>query len=329
MVEISELDVNDDSALREYWTVQQAAQRADRSDPLLRPYALLVQSVRDPSPYYDRTLLAATDGGRIVGAGELQLSLQDNLHLAGLEVEVLPDARRRGVGRALAGDLIARGRADGRTSFLAETHVPTLDQESPGSAFAKAMGFEIALPETHLVLGLPADLAALPADPPDGYDVVTWTDHCPDDLVEQYAELLTGMRRDAPSGEVDEDPVVVDVERIRTQERRNAAAYDQLVAAVRRRSDGRLGGYTLVYLAHDSDQVLQDDTFVLSDHRGHGLGLVLKSAVLRLLARDRPERRTVHTWNAPDNAPMQAVNARLGFRLVEVLLEVQRREPDA
>jgi RimJ/RimL family protein N-acetyltransferase len=55
----------------------------------------------------------------------------------------------------------------------------------------------------------------------------------------------------------------------------------------------------------------------------------MKAAVLRLIARDRPERRTVHTWNALDNEPMQAVNARLGFRPVEVLLELQRKDPHA
>jgi GNAT superfamily N-acetyltransferase len=134
------------------------------------------------------------------------------------------------------------------------------------------------------------------------------------------------MRRDVPMGELDVVPEVVDVQRVRAGEERNAAAYHQVVTAARRRSDSRLGGYSLVYLPHDSDQVLQDDTFVLSDHRGRSLGLALKSAMLDLLARERPERHTVHTWNAVDNDPMQAVNRRLGFRPAEVLLEVQRQD---
>ena len=71
--------------------------------------------------------------------------------------------------------------------------------------------------------------------------------------------------------------------------------------------------------------MLQDDTFVLSGHRGRGLGLVLKTAVLRMLA-DRPGRRRIHTWNALDNAPMRRINAALGFRPVEVLLEMQLRD---
>lgn len=328
-VDISELEVNHDARLREFFDVEQAAQHADRTDPLLRPFAQLEQSVRRPGTYYGRTLVAATEDDRIVGVGELSFSFRENLHLAGLEVNVLPMARRRGVGRALLADLLERGRALGRTTYLAEVHQPAVDRQSPGSAFARALGFEVAHREGHLVLDLPVSADVLPDDVPDGYDVVTWTGRCPDDLVEQYAALLTQMRRDVPSGEVDAEPEVVDVDRVRSGEQRNAAAYDQVVAAVRRRADGRLGGYSLVYLAHDADTVLQDDTFVLSDHRGQGLGVVLKAAVLRLLEHERPERRTVHTWNALDNAPMQAVNRRLGYRPVEVLLEMQRQDADA
>ena len=109
----------------------------------------------------------------------------------------------------------------------------------------------------------------------------------------------------------------------------SAPAYDHLVAVVRRTSDGELGGYSKVFLPHDLDFVVQDDTMVMSAHRGRGLGLMLKSAVLGILAADRPERRIVHTWNAVSNAPMQRINGLLGFRPVELMLEMQRKDADA
>jgi GNAT superfamily N-acetyltransferase len=80
-----------------------------------------------------------------------------------------------------------------------------------------------------------------------------------------------------------------------------------------------------VYLPHDADYVVQDDTLVMPDHRGHGLGTALKVAVLRILAADHPERRIVHTWNALENTPMQRINRELGFRPVERELEMQRQ----
>ncbi|HEX3929888.1 MAG TPA: hypothetical protein VHW64_04250 [Nocardioides sp.] len=55
MVQISALDVDDDDALRAYWDVEQAAQRAERRHPFLRSLRQLEQQVRRPGAYYERT----------------------------------------------------------------------------------------------------------------------------------------------------------------------------------------------------------------------------------------------------------------------------------
>ena len=48
----------------------------------------------------------------------------DNEHLADLEVTVLPESRRHGIGRALhADDAMARARAEGRLTVCGEVHV--------------------------------------------------------------------------------------------------------------------------------------------------------------------------------------------------------------
>src|SRR4051794_13510048 len=86
MVEISELDVTDDAALRAFWEVEQAAQRADRTHPVLWTHERRVQIARTPAPGRRVTLLAAYDGGRLVGTGELTDSTRHNPHLAELEV---------------------------------------------------------------------------------------------------------------------------------------------------------------------------------------------------------------------------------------------------
>jgi Acetyltransferase (GNAT) family len=96
LVQISELDVQDDAALHAYWEVEPAAQRADRSDPLPRPFSQLEQIVRRPAPYNRQTLVVAKEDDRIIGVGGLAPSLRENLHLAEVEVGVLPEERRRG-----------------------------------------------------------------------------------------------------------------------------------------------------------------------------------------------------------------------------------------
>jgi GNAT superfamily N-acetyltransferase len=328
--EIAELDPEDDAGLREFHSVELAAYRVDHPHAVLRTFPQLVQLTRRPSSYYRRTLLVARDAGRIIGTAELGLTVEDNLHLADAQVRVVPEARRRGVGRALHDELVRRARADGRTTLLGELNQPLESDPAPAYRFATALGYAVVHEETHHVLHLPVDparLDALAAAPPD-YEVVAWRNRAPDDVVEAYAAMHTQMGRDVPTGEVDHQPVEITVDRVRQGEQRTAEAYDQVVAAAQRRADGVLGGYTMVYLPHDADYLVQDDTLVMPGHRGHGLGLALKVAVLRILAAEHPERRLVHTWNAVENTFMQRINRELGFRPVERELEVQRRVVD-
>jgi GNAT superfamily N-acetyltransferase len=330
MTEIAELDPSDDAGLRRYFEVEQAATFADRPDAVLHTYAHLEQLARHPSPYHRRLMLVARDAGGIVGAAALGRPLQDNLHLAELEISVVPEARRRGVGRALHDEAVRRARADGRTTFLAEVAQFADAGPSSGYQFATALGFEEVHRNDHAVLDLPvpAELWASLPEPTANYEIVTWGDRTPEHLVEAYAAMLSQMGTDHPSGGVDHTPVVIDVARIREGETRTTQSHSNVVAAARRTSDGVLGGYTLVHLPHDRDHVVQDDTLVMPEHRGHGLGMALKAAVLRILASQHPERRRIHTWNAVENAPMQRINRALGFRPVELELEMQRREAD-
>ena len=137
--------------------------------------------------------------------------------------------------------------------------------------------------------------------------------------------MRTQMNQDVPIGELDYEPVVMTPERIRAGEERLSKSYDIVVAAARR-TDGVLGGYSLVFLARGNDQVLQDDTLVMPEHRGHRLGLALKLATYAVIATAHPDRTTLHTWTDPDNHAMYATNAAFGYRSVERMHEVQVKD---
>jgi GNAT superfamily N-acetyltransferase len=327
MVRISELDVHDDRALRAFWDVEQAAQRADRTHAVLDTYDRRVQTVRQPAPGRERVLLAAYEGAELVGAAELIGSSRENQHLGALEVNVLPSHRRHGIGRALHDEAVRRGHAAGRTTFVGEACQPTAGDPSGAVSFALALGFESAHREEHLVLELPEWTETPPEAGANG-SVVTWTNHAPDDLVSAYAVMRTQMNRDVPTGELDMEPRIVTADDIREEEGRLTQQYD-VVVGVARRDDGVLDGYTLAFLPRGEDFVQQDDTFVRREARGRGIGRSLKEAVLRMLAAEHPERTLVHTWTAPDNDPMQRLNRGLGFRPVELMHEMQREDPRA
>jgi hypothetical protein len=53
----------------------------------------------------------------------------------------------------------------------------------------------------------------------------------------------------------------------------------------------------------------------------------VKAANLAALQADHPERTRISTQNSETNAPMVAINEKMGFRPVEVMLEFQRMEP--
>ena len=65
---------------------------------------------------------------------------------------------------------------------------------------------------------------------------------------------------------------------------------------------------------------------MMPEHRGHRLGTLLKCATLEIAQREHPERVAIHTDTAVDNHAMQATNRHFGYRPVERLLEMQRRD---
>jgi RimJ/RimL family protein N-acetyltransferase len=64
-----------------------------------------------------------------------------------------------------------------------------------------------------------------------------------------------------------------------------------------------------------SDWGFQGLTAVRREHRGHRLGLLLKTAMLDLLGTAEPQVKRLETWNATANEHMIAVNEALGYRM--------------
>ena len=57
-------------------------------------------------------------------------------------------------------------------------------------------------------------------------------------------------------------------------------------------------------------------TVVTRKHRGHRLGLLVKIAMLELLATAEPQLERIATWNAQANEHMIAVNEALGYTIL-------------
>ncbi|HET7279968.1 MAG TPA: GNAT family N-acetyltransferase [Dermatophilaceae bacterium] len=263
---------------------------------------------------------AREPGGAVVGALEVMLPLRDNLSVAEVWLSVLPARRRHGVGSTLLHAAEQQAREHHRTVLRATTEWRAGADDTSGEGFARTKGYAVAQTALRSRLPLPAPREALEsmlARNPGDYAIETSWDGIPDAWLEDRAHLSRRMSTDIPLDELVAEEEDWDAERLRAKlEREREAGRLLLEAVVRHLPTGRLVGHTdLAVTPPDRELAYQLDTFVLDEHRGHGLGLRLKAANLLALMDGLPEVAAVRTWNAQENEHMLAVNRRLGFEV--------------
>jgi GNAT superfamily N-acetyltransferase len=279
--------------------------------------------------YERRPLVARIDDaggspGAVVGAVGLEMTRHENHHLARVDIRVLPDHRRRGVGTALV-EAAARLAADaGRTELAAMAETPLrADYVDNAEPFARRLGFSVVQRMVRRRIDVPlepARAAALRHDPrarPSGYTLVTFADRWPDDDLDDRCLLGHRMSTDVPMGEQELDPQDWDAARVRALEASVAAQNRaKVTTAARHDESGRLVGFSEVVVPLGApESSWQHDTLVMREHRGHGLGFAMKLANLFAVPERHPGVRWINTWNDETNTPMIAVNDDLGFRV--------------
>jgi GNAT superfamily N-acetyltransferase len=289
--------------------------------------ALAVEDVaaelRTPLVGRRRLRYVAEQDGRIVGLLVVRLPDLDNLHLGLLDLVVHPGFRRRGIGTELLRTALTVLTGQRRRILLADTQ-----EGGAGTAFCAAHGLRAAKTDQLSMLRMAdvdwPDIAALAdADHP-GYRMVGWRGSCPDELLDAFARAKYAMN-DAPAGDLDLEARTWPTEFIRDWERECLTLNrEQRVLAAVHEADGTIAGFTEVELwGWTPARSEQADTAVVPTHRGRGLGLWLKAAMLRQLRTERPDVTSLLTGNAAGNVPMLNINTRLGYRPYVRLTEWQ------
>jgi GNAT superfamily N-acetyltransferase len=281
----------------------------------------------------ETVLLAASSGGTVVGMVEMQLFLTDNDHLVAADVMTHPDHRRRGVGSALLGELERRVVASGRRTLLVDVFAPP-GEDSPGEAFGRRHGFEVAMEEGFKACDLEEsesrwlDLERAAADHHEGYRLVTWHRVVPRELMAAYCELQSTFLAETPLGEMDLKAESWDETRVQERDARMAASGRHQIGTVALGPQGAPAGLSeLSFTTAAPATASQGITLVLAAHRGRRLGTSMKITTLRALRSTEPRCRHVFTDNADVNVHMNAVNESLGFTPVERLLTLQKTYP--
>ncbi|WP_328294668.1 GNAT family N-acetyltransferase [Kineococcus sp. NBC_00420] len=316
----------------DWYDVLAAAEAQDRPDPSTWRRGELRAELERGSTEEEVHLVLAREGGVPVGVAEVRFTLLDNTRTAWVQVGVVADQRRRGVGTALLEHALDLAEAAGRSTVRISVDRPVTHPEEtwPGSRAARAWGFTRGQLEARRQLPLPVPperlvaLAAAARPHASGYRLRSFAGWVPEADLDVMAALTARMSTDAPMGDLEVEPEVWDGDRIREVEAARAAQGRHQWVAVAEDPGGAAVGYSvLVRSDHEPERLIQLDTLVLREHRGHRLGMLLKLECLRTAVVDNPVAQRVSTWNAVSNTPMIAVNEQLGFVLDELIEELE------
>ncbi len=264
-------------------------------------------------------LWLAREEGRLVGMASAYFPWRENTDMAGVSGGVHPDHRRRGVGRALLDAVCSDAAAAGRTKIYSGTM-----QATDGEPATAALGFEAihtyAISHLDLHGGDRARWDRLHAEATEAagdYELKRIVGSTPDEQVEDVVALFEAIN-DAPMTDPDAEPDAWDAQRVRAYDAAMAARRQTVYRVMaRHRSSGAWAGHTVLCI-DEFDPAIghQEDTSVVGNHRGHRLGLLLKTEMLRWIADERPEVQATETWNSTENHHMLAVNESLGTEVV-------------
>lgn len=335
---IEDADPSSAAAFQPFYDVYEAALRHGPTGEFSTVWQLeeIRLAMSDPDERRVRAGWVGRVDERPVVIGWLQLSTVDNPELADVLVCCAPDARGRGYAAAMLAHVEEQARSHGRQRLVGEVTWPyDLGADGTGSpdlAWAVRQGFETGLVDVQRRLPLPVatelldTLVAEAAEHHAAYELRSFSGPVPDDLVEGWAALTGSLAVEAPMGEIAREEEAYDVAAIRDEEALLERQGRIRLGTVALDAAGAVVAYSdLVLTTHESERAYQWGTLVRPDHRGHRLGLAVKVANLRRLQETQPQITTVVTFNADVNAPMVAVNDRLGFVPVQWMGELQKR----
>jgi GNAT superfamily N-acetyltransferase len=264
-----------------------------------------IDDIRWSDATYPGTLrLLAERGGRSVGAatvGRMYVHPPD-FPAYWATIAVLPSDRRRGIGKTLLAAVSDHARMAGKSELI----LACSDAQPEGIAFLSHRGFHEHERSKLVRLGL-AGMTAPDVEPPAGIAFSTLAER-PDLIVGVHAVALEAFPDIPGGGEPIEAGDLAEF-RARDVERPGIPA-DAFIVAL---AGDEVVGYANLMLAPGSTTVAWHDmTAVRRDQRGRGIAAALKRATIAWAIHNGIT--ALDTGNDVANAPMRAINARLGYR---------------
>jgi GNAT superfamily N-acetyltransferase len=316
---------------KRYHAYRRLRQQESRPDDPVRPDGMEEKWLKRESPFdIQYSYEYARDGVLVswISASTIKPGTPEydsNKHLFWADLYVRPDARRQGIASASLPLLLELMDAHGCTVLGIGT------EEASGHAFLRWVGAEARFTGAENRLNL-ADVdwsmvdrwvGEGPRRSP-GTKLEAYDGPLPEAMWDDFATQLTIVLNTVPFEDLDHGDIVVTPDHLRDFYGRLEISDERLHTMITREPDGTISAVTdTTWAPHRPTIVEQRFTGVRPEARGRGLGKWIKAAMLAHLHELYPEARWVSTANAASNAPMLAINKKLGFRQYRAGTEYQ------
>ena len=230
--------------------------------------------------------------------------------VCGFSLAVARDHQRRGIGGALYEKALEFARQRGLTRLL--TYIRLFEPDEPAVRFLEKRGFAEVDRDVPVMLDLATfDPSAFARRAPDGVRLLSLAEAGDTEQNRRKVWALNGkIVRDIPTHDVmPEYPPFEEWDKHSDDPENDPRA----VILAEDVGSGEWVGVSVLAFQEDTNVAWTNITGVLPAYRGRGLALALKlRAIDAAIARGCP---LITTENHEDNAPMRAINKKLGFTL--------------
>ena len=306
--------------LRAYYDFFMQILAEARPDEPKRPYDKFIKQVLVHSKSMLIKRWVIWDEGKIIAYAIIYKTLDgENQHFPEVDIFVLPEFRRQGIGNKM----LAKLNEECIKLNCTKLEFSTFSNTPCGSEFLSAIGAEKCTTEyVNQMLVKNLDLKLMDAwtlkasERASDYEINLWEDEYPKNELEGFTKLYNDFWNSIPVGSLDYEYEELSPERLENEmNSKIRRGWKNWIMIAKHKVTGDYAGFTsLIFTGFNPEMLNQGNTGVAIKHRNKGLGRWLKATLLKHVLKEMPEVKKIRSENDTTNKPMLNINNKMGFK---------------